>query len=96
MCCASSAFNVTLTGFVSLIKLFLSYGFSYTLPGNFKINRLEVELGSFSHWSGECYNISLQQITTTLQLQRIKLYEKLNIELYVNHIQQFYFTIGLV
>ena len=36
----SNALNVTLTGLVSLVKLLLSLGSSYILPGNFPSDRL--------------------------------------------------------
>ena len=83
----SNAIYVTLKGIVALIKLLLTKGFSYVLPGTFQSDRLEGEFGIYRQSSGGCYYISVQQIINSLALQRIKLFEKLEIESKNAHVE---------
>ena len=76
----SNALYVNLQGIVALIKLLLTKGFSYVLPGTFQSDRLEGEFGIYRQSSDGCYYISVQQIMNSLALQRLKLFDKLEIE----------------
>ena len=76
----SNALYVTLQGIVALIKLLLTKGFSYVLPGTFQSDRIEGEFGIYKQSLGGCYYISTQQIMNSLALQRLELFDKLEIE----------------
>ena len=79
----SNALNRTLAELLSLIKLFLNHGFSYLLPGIFQSDRLEKEFDIYRQSSGGCYYTS-----NMLLCYLVKLYDKLNFELSLSHIQQ--------
>ena len=76
----SNALFITLTGISGLIKLLLSKGFNYVLPGTFQSDRLEGEFGVFRQSAGGCYYISFQQIVNSLTLQRLKLFNLFKID----------------
>ena len=75
-------------GLIALIKLLLSKGFKYVLPGTFQSDRLEGEFGVYRQSAGGCYYISLQQIMNSLSLQRLKLFDKLEIESKSAHVTE--------
>ena len=50
------------------------------LPDTIHNDRLEGEFGVYWQSSGGCYNIYVQQLTNSLSLQRLKLFDKLGIE----------------
>ena len=76
----SEALFITLNGISALIKLLLSKGFSYVLPGSYQSDRLEGEFGIFRQSAGGCYYKSFQQIVNNLALQRLKLFDPLEID----------------
>ena len=81
MCLTADTSNalITLEGISALIKLLLSKGFKYILPGTIQSDRLEGEFGLYRQSSGGCYYISVQVINSLL-LQRLKLFDKLVID----------------
>ena len=83
----SNALGVTL-GLIALIKLLLSKGFKYVLPGTFQSDRLEGEFGVYRQSAGGCSYISLQQIMNSLSVQRLKLFDKLEIESKSAHVTE--------
>ena len=48
------------------------------LPGKFQSNRLEADFGIYRQSSGGNYWISVEQIVSSMQLQRIKLFSRLS------------------
>ena len=77
----SNALHVTLLGLVDLIKVLLDkHKYSYVLPGKFSSDRIEGEFGICRQSSGGNYLISAEQVINSLRLQRIKLYNKLDID----------------
>ena len=76
----SNALFIRLTGISALIKLLLSKGFNYVLPGTFQSDRLEGEFGVFRQSAGGCYYISFQQIVNSLTILRLKLFNLLKID----------------
>ena len=75
----SNALVITLEGMSALIKLLLTKGFRYVLPGTIQSDRLEGEFGLYRQSSGGCYYISVQQVINSLSLQRLKLFDELEI-----------------
>ena len=75
----SNALHQTLVGIVDLIKTLLSQGHQYVLPGNISSDRTEGEFGIYRQSSGGNFLISAEQVFSGLQLQRIKLFSKLDI-----------------
>ena len=79
-CETSNALHQTLFGIVDLIKTLLSQGHQYVLPGKFSSDRTEGEFGIYRQSSGGNFLIlSAEQVFSGLQLQRIKLFSKLDI-----------------
>ena len=78
-CETSNALHQTLVGIVDLIKTLLSQGHQYVLPGKFSSDRTEGELGIYRQSSGGNFLRSAEQVCSSLQLQRIKLFSKLDI-----------------
>ena len=76
----SNALVITLEGISELIKLLLSKGFKYVLPGTIQSDRLEGDFGLYRQSSGGSYYISVQQVINSLSLQRLKLFDKLEID----------------
>ena len=75
----ANALHQTLVGFVDLIKTLHDY--KYVLPGKISSDRIEGEFGISRQSSGGNYLISAEQVINSLQLQRIKLFSKLNIHI---------------
>ena len=75
----SNALHQTLVGIVDLIETLLSLGHQYALPGKFSSDRTEGEFGIYRQSSGRNFLISAEQVFSGLQLQRIKLFSKLDI-----------------
>ena len=67
----SKALFTTVSGIAELIPLLLNKGARYILPGEFGIYRQQ---------SGGNYYISVDQVLSSLHLQRLKLFKKLFIE----------------
>ena len=75
----SNALHVTLLGMVDLIKTLLQHGHKYVLPGKIQSDRVEGEFGIYRQNSGGNYFISVDQVISSLSLERIKLFNKLDI-----------------
>ena len=75
----SNALHVTLLGMVDLIKTLLQHGHKYVLPGKIQSDRVEGEFGIYRQNSGGNYFISVDQVISSLNLERIKLFNKLDI-----------------
>ena len=58
----------------------LRFGCSYVLPGKIQSDRLEGEFGIYRGSSGGNYYISVEQVISSLSMQRLKLYNQLEIE----------------
>ena len=76
----ANALHRTLVGIVELVRLLLSKGYAYVLPGKFSSDRIEDEFGICRQSSGGNYLISAEQVFNSVKLQRIKLFSKLDIE----------------
>ena len=76
----ANAVHQTIHGIVSSIKNLLNLGYEYVLPGKIQSDRLEAEFGIYRQSSGGNYLISVEQVVTSLSMQRLKLYDKLNIQ----------------
>ena len=88
----SYALHLTLKGIVALIKLLLTKGFTYVLPGIFQSDRLEGEFGIYRQSAGGNYYISVQQVINGLSLQKLKLFDKLEVESKNDHVNDEYCT----
>ena len=78
----ANALHQTLVCFVDLIKtLLLTHDYKYVLPGKISSDRIEGEFGICRQSSGGNYLMSAEQVINSLQLQRIKLFSKLNIHM---------------
>ena len=75
----SNALNQTLVGIVDLIKTLLIRGYKYVLPGKISSDRTEDEFGIYRQSSGGNYLISAEQVFSSFQLERVKLFSKLDI-----------------
>ena len=84
----SRALVLMLTGLTELIKLLLSKGFKYVLPGVFQSDHLEGEFGTFRQSAGGCYYISFKEILNSLTLQRLKLFNRLDIDKNSVHVRK--------
>ena len=76
----ANALHRTLLGIVELIRLLLSKGYVYVLPGKFSSDRIEAEFGLCLGSSGGNYLIGAEQVINSVKLQRLKLYSKLDVE----------------
>ena len=76
----SKALFITLSGIAELISLLLNKGARYIIPGEFQSDRLVGEFGIYRQQSGGNYYISIDQVLSSLHLQRLKLFKKLSIE----------------
>lgn len=76
----SKALFITLNGIADIIRLMLNKGAKYVLPGEFQSDRLEAEFGIYRQQSGGNYYISVDQVMSSLHIQRLKLFKKLSIE----------------
>lgn len=75
----SNALHQTMTGLVSLIKCLIDVGFKYVLSGKIQSDRLEGEFGVYRQTSGGNFHISTYQVYNGLKLQRIKLFNQLEL-----------------
>ena len=69
---------------VALIKTLLSSDHIYVFPGEKQSDRLEKEFGIYRQGSGGNYFITAEQVTNSLNLQRLKLFSKLDIQIEEN------------
>ena len=76
----SNALHITLNGMISVCKELLEFGFKYVLPGIIQSDRIEKEFSIYRQGSGGNYLISVEEILNTLNLERLKLFSKLDIE----------------
>ena len=76
----SNALYLTLTGLVHLTKMFLEkFKFDYVLLGQFQSDPIEGAYGGFRQGSGGNYHISYEQILSSMTLQRLKLFDILEL-----------------
>ena len=75
----ANALHQTLHAIVDITKNLLRAGHPYVLPGKIQSDRLEGEFGIFRGGSGGNYYIAYEQVLYSLSLQRLKLYDKLEI-----------------
>ena len=76
----SNALYLTLLGLVHMTKRFLTeFDFDYVLIGQFQSDPIEGEYGVFRQGSGGNYHISYEQILNSMSLQRLKLFDRLNL-----------------
>ena len=75
----ANALHQTLHAIVDITKNMLRAGHPYVLPGKIQSDRLEGEFGIFRGGSGGNYYIAYEQVLYSLSLQRLKLYDKLEI-----------------
>ena len=76
----ANALHQTIHGIVDAIKILLSLGYVYVLPGKIQSDRLEGEFGIYRESSGGNYFISVELVVSSLAMQRLKLYNKLDIQ----------------
>lgn len=76
----SNAVHQTIHGIVNSIKCLLHLGYEYVLPGKIQSDRLEGEFGIYRQASGGNYFISVEQVVNSLAMQRLQLYNKMNIQ----------------
>ena len=77
----SDALFLTLTGLVHMTRMLLNkLNFEYVLLGKFQSDLIEGAYGGFRQGSGGNYHISYEQIISSLALQRLKLFDKLDME----------------
>ena len=65
---------------VYIIKKLLDVGLDYVLPGKIQSDLLEGEFGIYCCSSGGNYFITWEQVVNNLSMQRLKLYNKLDIQ----------------
>ena len=75
----ADAMSVTISGTISLIKKLLESGFKFVLTGKLQSDRLEGEFGCYRQYCGGNFNISTYQVFGALKIQRLKLFNKLQI-----------------
>ena len=76
----SSALHITLNGICNVLQTLLRRGMKYVLTGHLQSDRIEAEFGIYRQQSGGNYNISVQQVVNSQGLQRLKLFNKLDLE----------------
>ena len=76
----SSALHQSLYGLVHLVRILLSTGHSYVLLGKLQSDPIEKEFGVWRQSHGGNYFVSAEQIVSSLQLQRLRLFSKIGIE----------------
>ena len=76
----ANALHQTFHGIVDITKTMLRSGYPYVLPGKIQSDRLEGEFGIYRGSSGGNYYISVEQVVSRLSMQRLKLYNQLEIE----------------
>jgi hypothetical protein len=77
----SNALHQTLIGIIDLIKTSLKLDHAYVLPGKFQRDQLEKEFGICRQRRGGNFFISAEQVINSLQLERIRLFSKLDIHI---------------
>ena len=75
----SNAVHQTLIGLIDLVKILLNLDHEYVLLGKFQSDRLEKEFGIYRQGSGGNFLIAAEQVINSLQLERLKLFNKLDI-----------------
>ena len=76
----ANAFHQTLHAIVYIIKELLDQGYKYVLSGKIQSDRLEAEFGIYRGSSGGDYFITCEQVISSLSMQRLKLYNTLEIQ----------------
>ena len=76
----ANALHRSLNGLIQVTRQFLSLGMPYVLLGKLQSDRLEAEFGIYRQSSGGNYLISVEQVLSSLSLQRLKLFHKLDFE----------------
>ena len=71
------ALKTTIDGLVNLIKLLLERVLEYVLPGDFQSGRIEGEFGVFCQGAKGNYLVAVDEIITSVKLQRLKLFHSL-------------------
>ena len=84
----SNALHLTLSDKICLIKLLLNKSFNYVLPGSFQSERLEGKFGIYHQAASRCYYILVEKIMNSLAPERLKLFNKLDIEEVVSHLKE--------
>ena len=79
-CDTANAFHRTLHAIVYLIKDLLDQGYDYVLPGKIQSDCLEEVFSIYRGSSGGNYFISCDQVISSLSMQRLKLYNTLEIQ----------------
>ena len=74
----SDALHVTLNGIICLIPILLTK-MKYVLTAEFQSDRIEAEFGIYRQLSGGNFHISVMQVYNSLNLQKLKLYHKLDV-----------------
>ena len=72
--------HVMLHGMVNKIRVLLSNGFEYILPGKFQSDRLEREFGLYRADSGANFFISVEQVSSSLTKRRIKMFKDMGLD----------------
>ena len=80
----SNTLYITLNGIVKLITLFLKK-IKYVFTVEFQNDRTEGEFRIHRQFSGGNYHISVQQMLTSLTIQRLKLFNVLNLKQNSSH-----------
>ena len=84
----SNALFLTLTGIVHMTKMFLEkFHIDYVLLGQFQSDPIEGAYGGFRQGSGGNYHISYEQIISSMTLQRLKLFDTLDMPYSNEHTQ---------
>ena len=78
----SNVLHMTLLGMIDLIKTLLLQGREYVLiTGHLQSDRIEAEFGIYRGNSGGNLHISVEQVISSLKLERIKLFSKIDVPL---------------
>ena len=75
----NDALSVTLNGLVDLTETFLNLGFSYVLMGKIQSDRIEGEFAIYRQGSGRNFLISVEQVFSSFNLEKVKLFAQLEI-----------------
>ena len=76
----SKALHITINGMANVIQDLLEVGFTYVLPGTIQSDHLEKEFSIYRQSCGGNYFISFEEIIHSLNLERLKLFTKLEID----------------
>ena len=88
MCLASQtsqALSVTLRGIIEVSKTLLRKRIDYVMTGDLNDERLEGEFGIFRGCNGGDYYMSGDQVQNALKLQRLKLFSRLEQDIFHEH-----------